>query len=165
LCLVTAGCDIQRGHFVTTGDRSAALLSQVGLIEIVEGYSNDSDAVYQDLIYLLVVCPGVQTHGNGSGIDMGKYVTTLNYSWNAEPEGISIQLQWDREADIVYIGNRKFERARGDVFVVKRLSNGELECHQLPSLGKHADFLKVLTHIQQEMRGDELITSLQLYKN
>lgn len=157
------GCNVQRGRFSTTGDRSAAL-SQVGLVDIVEGYSNEKDAIFQDLIYVLVVCPDVKVHGSGSGIDMEKYLTTLNYSWDAESGKISIQVQWNRNSDIVAIGDKKFARDKGNVFVVRRETNGEIIGQQLPSLGTHAAFSEVLRHVQRQLTNDQLITSLQLYK-
>ena len=116
LALVVIGCDVQRGRFVTTGHRSAAL-SQVGLVDIVEGYSKDKDALFQDLMYVLVVCPDVKVHGSGSGIEMGKYSTTLNYSWDAESGQISIQVQWNRDSDIIAIGDKKYARDKGNVFI------------------------------------------------
>lgn len=163
LALAIIGCDVQRGRFVTTGDRAAAL-SQVGLVDIVEGYSNDKDYVFQDLIYVLVVCPDIKVHGSGSGIDMEKYLTTLNYFWDAESGKISIQVQWNRDLDVVSIGNKKFDRGKGNVFVVRRETSGEIVGQQLPSLGTHAAFSEVLNHVQQQLTNDQFITSLKMYK-
>ena len=163
LALVIIGCDVQRGRFVTTSDRSAAL-SQVGLVNIVEGYSNDKDAISQDLMYVLVVCPDVKVHGSGSGIDMQKYVTTLNYSWDAESGKISMQVQWNRDSDVVAIGDKKYARDKGNVFVVRRETNGEIVGQQLPSLGAHAGFSEVLHRVQQQLTNDQFIASLKMYK-
>jgi hypothetical protein len=163
LALAIIGCDVQRGRFVTKGGRSAAL-SQVGLVDIVEGYSNDKDSLFQDLIYVLVICPDVKVHGSGSGIDMEKYVTTLNYSWDAESGKISIQVRWNRDSDIVTIGDKKFDRDKGNVFIVRRQTNGEIVGQQLPSLGTHAAFSEVLRHVQQQLTNDQFIASLKMYK-
>ena len=163
LALAISGCDVQRGRFVTTGSRSTAL-AQVGLIDIVEGYSNDKDALSQDLIYVLVVCPDVKVHGSGSGTDMGKYSTAFNYSWDAESGKISIQVQWNRDSDIVSIGDKNFARDSGNVFVVQREASGEIVGRQLPSLGTHTSFPEVLRHVQQHLTNDQFITSLKLYK-
>jgi hypothetical protein len=163
LALLIIGCGVQRGRFVTTGDRSIAL-SQVGVVDIVEGFSNDKDAVSQDLIYVLVVCPDVKVHGSGSGIDMEKYLKTRNYSWNTESGKISIQVSWNRDSDVVVIGGEKFGRNKGNVFVVRRKASGEIVGQQLPGLGTHADFSEVLGHVQQQMTNDQFIASLKLSK-
>jgi hypothetical protein len=163
LALIIIGCDVQRGRFVTTGDRSAAL-SQVGLVDIVEGYSNDKDALSQDLVYVLVVCPDVKAHGSGSGIDMERYSTALNYSWDTESGKFSIQVQWNRDSDLVAIGDKKYARDKGNVFVVRREMNGEIVSQQLPSLGTHAAFSEVLRHVQQQLTNDQFIASLKMYK-
>jgi len=157
------GCDAQRGHFSTTGDRSTSL-SQVGLVDIVEGHSNDKDAPSQDLMYVLVVCPGVEAHGSSSGIKMEQYLTILNYSWNTGSSGISVQVQWNRDSDIVSIGDKSFARDKGNVFVVRREAGGKIAGQQLSSLGMHAAFPEVLRHAQQELTNDQLIASLKLNK-
>ena len=163
LAFAVVGCNVQRGHFITTGSRATAL-AEVGLIEIVEGYSNDNDAVSQDLVYVLVVCSDGKVHGSGSSIDIGKYVTSLNYSWDAETGGISAQVQWDRGSDTVLIGENKYGREQGNVFVVRREPDGKMVGQQLPGLGTHAAFPEVLRHIQQHLTNDQLIASLKLNK-
>jgi hypothetical protein len=163
LALLITGCDAQRGRFTTTGDRSTAL-SQVGLVDIVEGYPNNNDALSQNLMYVLVVCPNVKAHGSSSDIKMEKYLTVLNYSWNVESGSISIQVPWNRDSDTVFIGDKSFVRGKGNVFVVRREASGKIAGQQLSSLGMHAAFPEVLHHVQQELTNDKLIASLELNK-
>jgi len=165
LVLGIVNCPFQLGRFTTDADRSVAVLPQPGFIEIVEGTASGSDALHQDLLYLLIVCPDVQTHGSGSGMKMDTFVTTLDYTWDANPDRISIQVKWNRETDKIVIGNQKFSRETGNVFVVRREASGKISSFQLPSLGPHASFPEVLEHIQQEMPNDRFIADLKLYTN
>ena len=166
LTLVVLGvlyCGFQLGHFTTDASRSVAISPQPGLIEIVEGTPSGSDALHQDLLYLLIVCPDVQTHGSGNGINMDTFFTTLNYTWDINPGNISIQVKWNRQTDRVLIGDQKYIREKGNVFVVERGVTGKINSYQLPSLGSHASFPEVLKHVQQEMPNDKLVTTLKLY--
>jgi hypothetical protein len=165
LVIGIVNCPFQFGRFTTDASRSVAILPQPGLIEIVEGTPSGSDALHQDLLYLLVVCPNVQTHGSGSGMKMDTFVTTLNYTWDANPDSISIQVKWNRETGKITIGVQKFSRENGNVFVVEGETSGKISGYQLPSLGSHAGFPEVLRHIQQEMPNDNIIDALKLYPN
>jgi hypothetical protein len=156
-------CPFQLGRFTTDASRSIAISPEKGLIEIIEGTPNGLDALHQDLLFLLVVCPNIQTHGEGSGMKMDTFVTTFNYSWGANPGAISIQVRWNRQTDKILIGDQKFIREKGNVFVVERETSGKIIGYQLSSLGSHAGFQEVLDHVQREMPNDKVISSLKLY--
>jgi hypothetical protein len=157
-------CPFQLGRFNTDASRSAAISPEHGLIEIVEGSPSGLDGDHQDLLFLLVVCPKIQTHGEGSGMKMDTFVTTLNYSWDANPDKISIQVKWNRQTDKITIGDQEFIREKGNAFVIERETSGKINGHQLSSLGSHASFQEVLNHAQKEMPDDKLISSLKMYK-
>lgn len=166
LPLVVIGCGDQRGRFTTNGEDSRALSSQPGCIDLVYGYateqSNANTSQLQNLIYLLIVCPGIQAQGSGTSSDYGRYVTRIIFTWDTKAEKISVPLVWDREADTVAISGQKYAREKGNVFVVRRESNGKLAGQQLASLGPHAQFAEVLQHVRQQLTNDELIASLKL---
>ena len=100
--------------------------------------------------------------GSGSSSDYGRYVTRITYTWDTRAGTISVPLLWDREADTVAISGQTYGRDKGNVFVVRRESNGRLAGQQLASLGPHAQFAEVLQHVRQQLTNDELIASLRL---
>lgn len=159
------GCNVQRGRFVTTGGQDAPLSPQTGSIDIVDGYSakaNGTNAVPQHLLYVLIVCPGVQELGMSSSTDYGDYVTTLNHTWSAKTGAFAVSIPWDRRTDIVEIGKQKFSREKGNVFLVRAEPNKEIVGRQLTSLGPNAGFHQVLEHVRQQLPKDEFIGSLKL---
>ena len=89
------GCGHQSGRFVTTGSRSNTLSSNVGCIDIIvwrEMKATDENGIAneQNLLYVLIITPGVQEHGSSSSNNYGKYITTLNRSWNTDKGTFSV---------------------------------------------------------------------------
>jgi hypothetical protein len=162
------GCDEQHGRFYMSGESYTAFRSNVGGVDIVDGYSaqpiNETDGNEQHLLYILIICPGVRAHSSTSSSDSGRYFSTLDYSWDTENGKISMQVQWNRDSDTVAIGDQKFDRNKGNVLVVRRETNGKIVGEQLSSLGTHAAFSEVLYHVQQKLTNDQLIASLELNK-
>lgn len=169
IALGIIGCGVQRGRYVTTGDSINPLLSPVGSIDIVDGYEskpahetgmmND-----QHLLYLFIITSGTQEHGSSSSSDYGKYITTLSHTWNTEKGILSVSTHWDRQADIVSVGKSEFNRAKGNVFVVRFSTNGEVSGQQLGNIGAHANCREVLNYVQQQLPDDAAISSVHLYK-
>lgn len=119
----------------------------------------------QHLLYVLIVCPGVQELGMSSGTDYGDYVTTLDHTWGTKTGAITVSIPWDRRTDTVTIGKQTFSREKGNIFVVRVEPNKELVGQQLTSLGPNASFHQVLEYICQQLPKDEFIRSLKLPDN
>jgi hypothetical protein len=168
IALVAVGCGIQHGRFVTTGERFNAFSSPIGGIDIVDGYetkpAHETGILNeQHLLYILIITSAVQQHGSSSSSDLGKYVTTLRYTWNTEKGILTVSIPWNRQTDTVTIGKQEFVREKGDVFVVRLDANGEMSGQQFASLGSHIRNQDVLKYIQQQLPNDELISSVKLY--
>jgi len=169
LVLGVFGCGVQGGRFVTTGSRSNALSSKAGCIDIVAGHEikqteETGIANEQNLLYVLIITAGLQEYGSSSSNDYGKYVTTLNHTWNTDKGVFSISIPWNRQTDTVTIGNREFIRANGNAFLVRIDANAQITAQQMRSLGSHVSFQKALEDICQQVPNDESITSLKLQK-
>lgn len=167
LCVLlgSAGCDVQRGRFVTTGVTSYPLQTPVGGIDIVDGHERKADLINdQHLLYILNITPAIQSQGSSGNNTYDKYVTTLNHSWKTEKNTFNVSISWDRQADMVTIGTQQFNRSNGNVFVVRLATNGEISGQQLPSIDSHSNSLKLLQYIQEKLPSDKLINSIQLYK-
>jgi hypothetical protein len=160
------GCGAQRGLFTTSGEHSQALSPDVGCIDIVSGSAlkprSGDDTSDQNLLYLVIVLPGLKARGSGSSSDYGKYGTTLTFHWETETGRTSVPVQWDRQRDTVSVSNQTFVRSKGNVFVVRWEAAGALRAKQVASIGPHADCSAVLDHLRQQLPNDELIASLQL---
>lgn len=163
IMLGTSGCDLQDGQFVTTGDTLNPLLSPVGSIDIVDGYERKADLINdQHLLYILILTPAVQEHGSGSSSTYDKYVTTLSHTWNTEKGTFNVSISWDRQKDVVMIGNQQFTRSQGDVFVVQLNADGAISGKQLANPDLHSNPQKVLQYIQHQLPEDKLVSSIQL---
>jgi hypothetical protein len=168
VALGVVGCGVQRGRFVTTGDTGNPFLSPVGGIDIIDGYetkpAHETGILNeQHLLYILIITSAVQQHGSSSSSDLGKYVTTLRYTWNTEKGTLAVSITWNRQTDTVTIGKQEFVREKGDVFVVRLDANGEMSSQQFASLGQHIRYQDVLKYIQQQLPNDGLISSVKLY--
>jgi hypothetical protein len=162
LLVLMVGCGVQRGLFSTSGEHSQALLPHPGCIDIVSGQAlSGDDTSDQNLLYLVIVLPGLKARGSGSSSDYGKYVTTLTFHWETEAGSVSVPVQWDRQRDTVLVSHQTFVRCRGNVLVVRREADGALTARQMDSLS-HVNGSAVLQHLRQQLPNDELIASLRL---
>ena len=162
LLVLMVGCGAQRGLFSTSGEHSQALLPHPGCIDIVSGQAlSGDDTSDQNLLYLVIVLPGLKARGSGSSSDYGKYVTTLTFHWETDTGSVSVPVQWDRQRDTVSVSNQTFVRSKGNVLVVRREADGALTAKQMGSLA-HANGSAVLQHLRQQLPNDELIASLRL---
>jgi hypothetical protein len=167
--LATIGCGAQRGRFVTSGSTSYGLAPVVGAVEIVSGYSNSAGSDEQNLLYIVTVCPdvlrsNVKNISENSGADYGKYVTTLDHTWNNSAGSETVTIRWDRQADTVSIGKQSFIRGKGNLFIVRAHAGGDAMCQQLESLGPHIGAQGVLQSISKQLSNDRMITTLELLK-
>jgi len=160
--LAFSGCG-QLGRFVTSGEESQALATPVGCVDIVVGHERKStDESDQNLLYLLIVTPGLRELGSGSSSDNAEYVTTLKDNWNTEKGSFAVAVSWDRKRDVVTIGSREFQRRAGNVFIVRSNPNGAVSGEQLPSLGTRTDASGLLQYVQQQRPNDKSISSIVL---
>ena len=114
------------------------------------------------LLYLLIITPGVQEHASSSSDDFGKYVTTLNHSWDTDKGAFSVSIPWNRQTDVVTIGKQDFLREKGNVFVVCLNLGGKIVGQQLTSLGAHSNFIELLDSVRKQLPKEELFSSLKL---
>lgn len=162
LLVLLVGCGVQRGLFSTSGERSHALLPHPGLIDIVSGHAlRGDDTSDQNLLYLVMVLPGLKARGSGSSGDYGTYVTTLKFHWETDSGSVSVLVRWNRQRDTVSVSNQTFVRSKGNVLLVRREADGALIAKQIGSLALGNGYT-VLDYLRQQLPTDELIASLQL---
>ena len=131
LLLMTAGCDsgIQKGRFAVERERSLSLASHTGCLCIISGHSLSQDdqigGPLQDLIYLVIVCPGVYSQGSDSSSQHKDYHSTFTYTWKDKLGQVPVSICWNRRTDTITIGGQEFKRGNGNVFVVRHPRGGQ----------------------------------------
>ena len=118
--------------------------------------------------YLMIICRDVKAaanQGSGSGInhDLMSY-PRFHYEWATDKGTARVSLRWNMWTDNVSIGGQKFNRKKGNVFVVVRESNGELMTRQCGTLSSQADRPEIVRHIRQRLPDDELVKSLRYHR-
>ncbi len=165
LCSLTA-CDIGRSaKFIAPSNRLVELASHNGFLWTVPGNAvldgGRSMGPQQNLLYLLVVCPDIGADKKGSGTTFGT-VNRYESHWGTRNGKVSVAVVWNRSTDTVTVGQQKFERGAGGVFVIIRRQDGTITTRQLPSPAEDADEKRILRFIQQRLTNDALVASIRL---
>jgi hypothetical protein len=166
LCITGVGCGVQHGRFSSSRVQGGAFSNQVGCITVVDGYElgrfGGAKGQEQNLLYLIIIGPDVPVHGGSVDDDFGTLISTFNRTWETSKGQLASRVQWDRQADTVVVGKQKFDREKGNVFVVQLNVKGEVVCRQLASLGPDSSFQQVLDHARQQLPNDEQVRRLTL---
>jgi hypothetical protein len=163
-----AGCGMQRGRYVVMGTTYRAFSGQVGGIDVIDGVGatplNTADTDYGDLLYIIIIGPRIGLHGSSIGSNDGIYVSTFDYSWDADTESLSASIQWDRQTDKIVVGKKVFDRQKGNMLVIQFDNNGKSVARQFTGLIPHANFQQVLKRACEQLPNDDLIQSAKLAK-
>jgi hypothetical protein len=116
----------------------------------------------QNLLHVLVVCPGLAARSRGTETSYGARVHRYVSDWHTSDGVVSVAVDWDKRTDRVTIAGRGFVRNVGNVFVVRREPSSRLVSFQLPSLGPNAGPEETLRHIQHHLSNDTVIAAVQL---
>jgi hypothetical protein len=168
LLLIGALCSCDVGSsekFIAPSSKSVELASHNGMFWTVPGnavLNGQTMGPQENLLYLLVVCPGLAASGRGTATDYQQRFNAYISRWETQKGEVSVMVSWDKRADKVSIGKKQFKRKAGNTFVVVRQSSGNLVVTQLPSPGPDADAKTALNFIQKHMTNDALIASVRL---
>jgi hypothetical protein len=168
LLLVALLCGCGRQKFIAPSAGGVGLASHNGFFWIVPGNAllNNGTTMgpKENLLYVLIVCPGLAAGERGNGTAFGQRYNTYRSFWGTCTGEVSVAVTWDKRADRVTIGKQQFSRDVGNTFVVIRQGTGSLRITQLPSAGPDADANAAFKHIQQHMTNDPLIATVELAK-
>jgi hypothetical protein len=156
------GCDGQRGKFLTVGVTSKGFSSFRGCIDIISGCVNQKNTMQENLLYLVILRPGMQERNTDGGQVFGKYITTIDHRWDTDGGTYTVSVGWNRQNDTVDIGKQKFERAKGSLFVVCLESNMTSVAQQLPNPGFNVGFQQVLDYVRHQLPDNKSLESLKL---
>jgi hypothetical protein len=163
------GCNIGNSEkFVAPSAKSFGITPHNGYFWIIPGNAlldgGRTMGPPENLLYLLVICPGLSADSRGTATDYGQRSNAYSSEWTTSKGEVSVTVKWDKRADKVIIGEQQFNRNTGSVFVVIRQPDGKLVSTQLPSPGPDADGKTALNFIQKHMTNDALIASVRLPK-
>lgn len=157
----------QESKYANSGNRETAVLPGVGLILISRGAALRDSAVVggeENLLYVLVVCPGIEGGSTGGGSNIGRFTSEYWDKWSTSAGEISLAYSWNRVTDTVHIAGREFDRGHGNAFVVRRdPATGAWSANQLPSIGPQLSPPDALRQIQSQLSDDPVISSLAIY--
>jgi len=166
LVLITAGCDFSGARFVSSGDSGVGLAMHEGQLWTIPGspiLSDGTTAPHQSLLHLLIVCPYMTGITNsGSESSFGSRQNRYAMNWGTSTGAVSVAVSWDKRTDRVTVSGASFDRATGNVIVVKREPSGRLVTTQLPSIGPNARAVDAVRYIRQQMSNDSVISGVRL---
>jgi hypothetical protein len=161
-----AGCDIASSEkFDAPSAKSVELASYNGMFWTVPGnavLNGQTMGPQENLLYLLVICPGLAATGRGTATDYQQKFNAYISRWETQKGEVSVTVRWNKRADTVNIDKQQFKREAGSAFVVVRQPSGNLDAAQLPSPGPDANAKTALNFIQKHMTNDALIASVRL---
>ena len=168
LLAFVAGCidGRQKGKFAVSGSSFRALANYPGsFIELRGRALADDDqptGASKPLMYILVVCPGLQSSGSGSEAADDSYQSTHRIVWRAQPKDVAIEFTWNRAEDTVQIHGSHYRRTEGNIFVVIREKNGNISTWQVQNIDASADVNDVLHHIREQLPDVPILADLNL---
>ncbi len=166
--MCAAGCGgAQGGKFANTSNRESTIVPNVGFILIARGAPLRHSAVTgpeANLLYVLVVCPGMQGELTGTRSNIGRFTSDYWHSWSTPLGEVSLSFIWDRVADTVHLAASDYQREHGNAFIVRRDPTvGTWRAQQLSSIDPQLSAAEALREIQFQAADDPAITSLAIY--
>jgi hypothetical protein len=156
---------MQRERCQVAGHIYRGFTEPIGGIEIVDGFGNDplnpTETVSQELLYSIITEPRLDLPGPSSQSSDGTITSTLDFIWTSE---LGCSILWNRKTDIVSIGNRDFDRQKGNTFLIAIASGGGNETRQLKGLITHCSFQQPLERAREQLPNDSRIHSAELAK-
>lgn len=155
--------------YSVTGQRGVSLSSgHVGQLSVVYGRSPENERpALRNWLYLLIICPDVQaadsqSHASGINRDVMSF-PLFHYDWGTQSGTVHVSFRWNMWLDYISIGEQKFKRKDGNVFVVVRNPDGKLTARQCGSLGPLADTPEVVRHIRAQVPKDVLVAAVRVH--
>jgi len=160
-------CDIGTGEkFIVTSATGCDLGSHNGTLCIVPGNSlvghGRTMGPPENLLYLLIVCPGIAASAHGQSTEYGHPVNVYSSAWATDKGTVSVRVRWNKRSDKVLIGNLELNRGAGNMFVVERQPTAKLVVTQLANAGPNLGAEAAVAFIRQHMTNDALVASIRL---
>jgi|GEM_PF-6523600 len=158
-CVVIAvvGCDngSQQGRFAVRSTSSFMLAGSIGDFTVVHGDTiplAPNSTGGQPLLYLLIVAPGAS--GGVSSSASTKYISEWELKLVSPRGDYTGTLTWDRKMDQIGFDGAKFDRGKGNAFVLVRDASGKVNVTQLGPISSGLDAAGALQEIRDALPPD-----------
>jgi len=139
---------------IQTRTLSANPMAELSIIyggQLVDGLRKQ-----QNQLFLLITCPDLQRASNQSQESGLNYEIRAYPRWHKRWETtggmIELSVSWNIWTGTITVGNKKFNRKNGNVFVIVRQPTGEWQSWQCGSLEVDADYDAMVRHIRNACR-------------
>jgi hypothetical protein len=157
-----SSCGVQLGKFTSSGG-FAGLEPEFGILAYERGSPWGSSGPDKNLLYIVVICPGVKVHPpSGSAQQIGRFTSSQRCWWSTDSGQIEFSYSWNRVFDSVRILGFGFDRAAGNAFVARRTSNGRWAVEQLAYVSTDLTLSEALRQIQRQLPQDRSVGGLTL---
>ncbi len=157
-----SGCGIQLGKFTSSGGFTA-LGPEFGILAYERGRPWESSGPDKNLLYIVVICPGVKAHPpSGSSGEIGRFTSSQHCWWSTNSGRIEFSYNWNRVFDSVQILGFSFDRTAGNAFVARRTTAGRWTVEQLASVPTDVSLTDALRQIQHQLPQDRSVALLTL---
>jgi hypothetical protein len=166
IALAWVGCadGTQKGAFAVSSSESQAIGKNGSTLITLRGTALANN--YQPtgpttpLIYWLIVSSGLQVNGSSSESSNDAYHSVRKESWTVGQNEITFELNWDRRSDRVEVDGMKYDRARGNVFVVVCKDKDNKTSFQIESVQGEPDLPSLIEHIRRKLPDNEAIQKM-----
>jgi hypothetical protein len=167
IAALLAACDygVQRGQFAVGGDTSQPVSGMAGELMIIRGDPlplTPASNGLQPLMYILVIAPGFSVSGEGSRAVNDFYASAYYWNYTTAQGPVEMQLTWNRQTDEVFAGGSRFDRKKGNAFVLIRDPAGQVAATQVGPINAGLDKLAALQQIQVALPAASVAKSVTL---
>lgn len=167
LMLLMVGCELEsKDRFISNSAKSIYFTPSSGVLWIVPGtevYKGGRTGAQCNLIYLVVLCPGIIVNGKGGSTEYGENNNTYISRWVTDKSVVEVSVSWNKAADSIHVGREKFSRRDGNTFLVLRDPKGKISVTQLKGPGKDLQPVEIIELLEQQLKDDRAKSVLRLF--
>lgn len=163
--LASCDYDLQRGQFAVGGGTARPVSEMAGELMIIHGDPlplTPASNGLQPLMYILVIAPGLSVSGVGSRAYNESYVSTFYWNYTTTQGQVEMKLTWNRQRDEVFACGSRFDRKKGNGFVLIRDPAGQVVATQVGPINAGLDKLAALQQIRAALPAASVAKNVTL---
>jgi hypothetical protein len=157
------GCNSgeQRGEYAVTGFSSERVCNGLGKWIKLRGSKNDSpDSSQKTLINIVAFDAQSQVESINSDFASLERSTFVDFSWEGR-DSFELQFEWERIVDDITIGEKRFSRSEGTIFIIALCDNGNAKIVQLYSEIPDISYDEIVELVEKKMHSEPDSWALQ----
>lgn len=118
----------------------------------VDKSGSDIPGTDQRLYTIIFLTPGM-TGNESKGSSMGSSARfhDMTLSQGVDPKQVQVKVKWDKAEDVFKIDDQKFDRSRGDIFIVEKSLKGSARVWQLDASSAMQDSKDILAFAKAQL--------------